>query len=306
MQRLFSLLYFSGLVVLATTFVPASLSTETRHGICSSATTTLSSTTTAASSAAAAQGSASSLKSILKKPSKVLTIGVDCDFASMDTVEISVVSMQLRKSKVSSIWCENLEAIKEFSTEQETARGSFPGPLPIIYSGHKENTGAAVDNGASAVVLSAGEDVASAGDAEVIWRVTNLEEVTQVLEATSNAADVFLVDLPNEEESIATFEGIIQSLPKTSLCIASLDPMQDDGAEVSLGKQLKKIGCGSVLVRSALVGDAEDLPYAQFLVDGLTSKASSEFNFSGLTGSTNGHFGGIQATGTTKWRRMEQ
>jgi hypothetical protein len=61
-----------------------------------------------------------------------------------------------------------------------------------------------------------------------------------------------------------------------------------------------------VMIRRACVGDSEDLEYAQFLVGGLTSKASSEFKFTGLTGSTNGHFGGIQANGTVKWKRMEE
>jgi hypothetical protein len=38
-------------------------------------------------------------------------------------------------------------------------------------------------------------------------------------------------------------------------------------------------------------------------VSGLTSKASKEFKFSSLTGSTNGHFGGIQSNSSVKWER---
>lgn len=250
-------------------------------------------------STAASQGQASNLKSILKKPSKVLTVGVEC---SKDTKDISIMSMQLRKSKISSIWCSDLSTLKEFSAEQATAKGSFPGPLPVIYSGSKEDCSAAMDNGASAVVLSA-DDTDMSIDAEVVWSVSSLDQVKKVLEATSDAADVFLVDSSTSPEE---FEAIVQALPKTSLCIASVEPMQPDAAEIEIGKALKKVGCGSVLVKSAIVGDAEDLPYAQFVADGFTSKASSEFKFSGLTGSTNGHFGGVQASGTTKWRRMQQ
>ncbi|CAJ1939217.1 unnamed protein product [Cylindrotheca closterium] len=291
MQRLASLLYLSSLLVLG----DALISPKIGNGFTSTSSLGMSTTAPAASS----QGKATNLKSILKKPSKVLTVGVDCDVSNKS--DISMLSMQLRKSKVSSIWCSNLEAVKEFTTEQKSSKGSFPGPLPVIYTG--EDRSAAVENGAAAVVLSAEDDLSTAGDAEVVWKVSSLEQVKMVLQATSDAADVFLVDVPNEED----FEAIVESLPKTSLCIASVDPMQTDGAEIAIGKKLKKVGYGSILVRSAIVGDAEDLPYAQFVVDGFTSKASSEFKFTGLTGSTNGHFGGIQANGSVKWRRtMEQ
>lgn len=83
--------------------------------------------------------------------------------------------------------------------------------------------------------------------------------------------------------------------------------MQPGGVEVERAKQAKtQLGCASVLIRQACVGDAEDVEYAQFLVSGMTSKASSQFKFSGLTGSTNGHFGGIQQNQEIKWRRGTQ
>jgi hypothetical protein len=88
------------------------------------------------------------------------------------------------------------------------------------------------------------------------------------------------------------------------LWIAAVNAMQPDGAEIANGKEYKTRGCGSILVRNACIGDSEDTEYAQFCVGGFTSKASSEFKFSGLTGSTNGHFGGIQANSSVKWRRM--
>jgi len=297
MKRSTSTLYVFSLLALGNAFVtPPPFSESCRSGPVASA------VAMAMSSTSAAQGAASNLKSILKKPSKVLTVGVGCDFGSaLDASEISILSMQLRKSKVSAIWCSNLEAIKEFTSEQETAKGSFPGPLPIIYSGSVDGSSTALQNGASAVVLSASDDMSSVGDAEVVWSAGSLDEVTTILEATSDAANVFLVNVSSGEE----FDAIVQAVPKASLCIASVEPMQADGAEIDIGKNLKKVGCGSVLVPSAIVGDAEDLPYAQFLVDGFTSKASSEFKFSGLTGSTNGHFGGVQASGSDKWLRAK-
>ena len=58
--------------------------------------------------------------------------------------------------------------MKCFADEQATAKGDFPGPLPVVYDG--TNRQAAIDAGAAAVVADAGEDVGDA--APVIWRVT--------------------------------------------------------------------------------------------------------------------------------------
>jgi hypothetical protein len=90
------------------------------------------------------------------------------------------------------------------------------------------------------------------------------------------------------------------------MSIATLyDPMQDGGAEIETGKEFKSMGFASVLVKNACVGDKEDVDYASFVVSGMTSKASKEFKFSGLTGSTNGHFGGIQSNSSVKWERTK-
>jgi hypothetical protein len=57
--------------------------------------------------------------------------------------------------------------------------------------------------------------------------------------------------------------------------------------EVALAKAYKRIGgIHSILVQNAIVGDGEDLEYARYVVAGMTSKASSEFKMSTMTGST--------------------
>ena len=255
------------------------------------------------STSAPIDGSAAMIKSILKKPSKVLTVGLEYIGNNLSNTEINTLSMQLRKCKVTAIWCSDVDNMKEFVREQETARGNFPGPCPVIYYGDVKATAAAAEAGASAVVLSA-EDVEKdqfelSGNCEIIWKISSIEEMRLVLEKSDNSADAFLLDGSNKMEEVAA------ALPSGAMYIASVDPMQQDGAEIERAKELKKLGCASILIRQACVGDSEDLEYAQFLVGGMTSKASSEFKFSGLTGSTNGHFGGVQATGSVKWRRVE-
>jgi hypothetical protein len=257
-----------------------------------------------------AEARAAQLKLALQKPSKMLTVGVEYSGDALSSNGLSLLSMQLRKSKASAIWTSNVQAIQEFSKEQESARGNFPGPLPIIYTGVIEME-AAIAAGVTAVTLSIGQSLDSAGSSstsssittsvDVVYKVSSLQDVESVLAATDNTAGAFLF----QGVSVEDLPQIISTLAPGTLCIVSVDAMLPNGAEVQQVKALlkNKVGIHSVLVQHACVGDAEDLEYTRFVVSGMTSKASSEFKFSGLTGSTNGHFGGVQASGTVQWRR---
>jgi hypothetical protein len=287
---------------------------------CLSLSTSIFLTPSAAASLASATAASPKLKSLLKKPSKVLTVGVEYDpKPSHDKNEASVLSMQLRKSKISSIWCKHVEHVQDLSQEQGTAQGNFPGPVPIIYHGPLDCVGQlqeVVNAGASAVVVSLKDNRSvleawreqckdDAGIVELVWKISTVGEAQQILDLTDYVADAFWVKAKGDE--ISMLEEIVTVLPKSSLFILPLDPMQPDGAEITRGKEWKqRLGCPSVVVEQACVGDAEDIAYAQFLVNGLTSKASTEFKFSGLTGSTNGHFGGVHANNQVKWRRVDQ
>jgi len=253
-------------------------------------------------STADVDGSSNLLHSMLKKPSKALTVGVEYVGKTLSANEISILSMQLRRCKVSAIWCQSVDAVKEFSLEQQSAKGTFPGPCLVVYHGPPEEAASALSAGASAVVMTtANFDNSPLVQGEIVWKVTSKKDVESILEHTGGNANVFWVDSDgNAEEDLAALVGAI---PAKALWIAAVEPMQADGAEILRGKAYKTQGCGSILVKDASVGDSEDLEYAQFIVNGLTSKASSEFKFTGLTGSTNGHFGGVQANSSVKWRR---
>ncbi len=257
---------------------------------------------------AAIDGSATMIHSILKKPSKILTVGVEYAGGNpngLSSNELSILSMQLRnKSKVSAIWCQDMDAVQEFASEQQSAQGNFPGPCPIIYFGPVGDAELAVQAGASAVVLSAADDwleIRSRVTSEIIWKVTIPQDIETIQEKTNGHANVFWVEPTNEETELDT---LVNAIPTTALWIAAVESMQPNGAEIAQGKTYKTRGCGSILVRKACVGDLEDTEYAQFCVSGFTSKASSEFKFSGLTGSTNGHFGGIQSNSSIQWKRL--
>lgn len=254
-------------------------------------------------STSTADGSATTIHSILKKPSKVLTVGVEyAGIRTLSATELSILSMQLRKCKVSAIWCQSIDAIKEFAAEQQSAQGNFPGPCPVIYHGPPEGLELALQAGASAVVVSASDREALVAQGEIIWRVTSKQDIDAVVASTGGRSNVFWVDMPESRDE-AELGDIVAAIPPKALWMAAVEPMQADGAEIAEGKAYKNLGCGSIVAMRACVGDSEDLEYTQFLVGGLTSKASSEFKFSGLTGSTNGHFGGVQSNSSVKWRR---
>ncbi|KAG7342894.1 hypothetical protein IV203_020839 [Nitzschia inconspicua] len=263
-----------------------------------------STTTSLSSTADAVSGTAPILKSQLKKPSKVLTVGVEYTGNQNDKNELSILSMQLRKSKVSGLWCRQVELVQVFVEEQATARGNFPGPLPVIYNGALDQAVAAKEAGATAIVSSYNEkELLNNIETEIIWEISSVDEAEKVLKEMDDSTDAaFLINVDSDDTTIA--QGILEKIPKQCLVIAALKPMQDDGAEVELGRRLKTLGCSSIFIRDACVGDGEDIEYTQFVVNGMTSKASSEFKFSGLTGSTNGHFGGVQANSKISWRRV--
>lgn len=250
------------------------------------------------STSATPSAEAAQLKLALQKPSKMLTVGVEYSGEALSPNGLATLSMQLRKIKASAIWTTNVQAIEEFAKEQQSARGNFPGPIPIIYTGVEVE--AAIAAGATAVALNLGEWSVEPGTADVVYKVSSLQDVESVLAATDNTAQAFLFQGVSAED----LPPIISTLAPGTLCIASVDAMLPDGAEVEQAKALKKSGIHSVVVQQACIGDIEDLKYTQFVVGGMTSKASSAFQFSGLTGSTNGHFGGFQSSATVKWQRV--
>lgn len=235
-------------------------------------------------SSSIAIGTAPVLRSLLKKPRKVLTVGVEYspqqsdDLAEEDRGSLDVLSMKLRQqAKVSFIVCSDILAIKLLIAEQEAAKGNFPGPIPIVCEG--ESTHLSMmwedlsDAGASAVAVDAGltdaisvADSASSNGLEIIWKVSTVKEAEQVLEATDEQADIFLLDIHAGDDPEETLiPKIIEVLPKSSLPIAVLhNHMQEDGAEIEMGKEFKSMGCGSILIRKACVGDKEDIDYASF------------------------------------------
>ena len=268
------------------------------------------------------------LNAALRKPSKALTVCIEykpIPSSQLSDIELTTLSMQVRKLKAASLWTNDLRAIKEFVKEQQSAIGSFPGPCPVVFMEDEaksndeksiiKNREDAIQSGITAIVLDASNlkdvesmiDLSPGKDLEIIWNVCNTKDVINIIDKGFGNAFMISNENLNEDE----IKSILTEIPKKAVKISCVNAMMQGTSEneyddeVKLGKSFKKLGFTSVLVKRACVGDTEDIPYATYVVDGMTSKASSEFQITGLTGSTNGHFGGVASKGEMKWKRYE-
>lgn len=261
------------------------------------------------------------IKASLKK---MRGVSVSVEFNPLDSssdmslMEMEILSQELRKAKAASIWTSSLLAVEQFAKEQSAAKGNFPGPSPIVYFGsddvgmESETLAKVQELGASAIVLDADAVIAdSFGDVnvDIICKVDSVEAIGKVVDAGFEYA--FLI--PGDAAD-ADVTDMLSAIPKSAgLVIASLTSMQKDSNEIARAKELAAMPSESskvnaVLMKSACVGDAEDLKYTAFCVDSINKKSSSTFKMTGLTGAANGHFGSEASGGlqTAKWRRMEQ
>ena len=244
---------------------------------------------------------------------------------SLTDMEMEMLSLGLRKAKAASIFTSDLDAIEQFAKEQQMAIGNFPGPCPIIYC-NDDNTSedgdpmlsVAIDNGATAVVIDV-KDIQNdssffmqhaADKVDVICRVRSIDDVEIALE--NNFKYAFLLSENNID--IEALPAILSVIPKDSIIIYSIKSMQLNSLEITKGKDLLAISSeesgskiNGLLLNNACIGDDEDISYTSFAVSALTKKSSSTFAMTGLTGSTNGHFGTMSdniSIENTKWKRI--
>jgi len=255
------------------------------------------------------------LKLSIKKP-RGASIGVEYSRLNneLSDGDLKILSMQLRRSaKAAAIWSSDVESIAKLVKEQESARGDFPGPLPVIYSGSLSDADVVktvVDGGVTAVVADYGASLDEAvtsllSEVGIIWKVSSLDEMKEAVQS-ENMGNVILLSkevLPASIDDDAS-EDLAESLSnKSVVTIAQIQSMMPANAEIQLGKDLAKLGVSSLVLEQACVGDEEDVKYAAYAIEELIKKSSSSFSMTGLTGSTNGHFGVSSHGGEVKWRR---
>eukprot|EP00986_Skeletonema_menzelii_P011557 scaffold5993_cov157-Skeletonema_menzelii.AAC.6 len=314
LRRAGCILALAGVVLMSTSassclaFVPQSVPTTQHNSVALSMSSTLFQPTQSS------LDKLDNLKLSIKKPRGV-SIGVEYARLNKELSDgdLKILSMQLRRSaKAAAVWSSDVESIAKLVKEQESARGDFPGPLPVIYSGPLSDATAVktvVSGGVTAVVANYGETLDEAvtsllSDVGIIWKVSSLDEMKEL-----QAENVGSVILLSKEAIPASVDDASDELAenlsnhKSIVTIAQIQSMMPANAEIQLGKHLAKLGISSLVLEDACVGDEEDVKYTAYAIEELQKKSSSQFSMTGLTGSTNGHFGVSSHGGEVKWRR---
>lgn len=227
------------------------------------------------------------IKLALKRP-RGASIGVEWAPHENDLSDgdLAVLSMQLRRSKCAAIWTSKASSVNTFAKEQESSRGNFPGPVPVILHGKKTDIAVKGDEvGATAVVLEydgQSFDVESLDDVGIIWKVNSLGQLQELIDTEKHAGGAFLLSrdmLPDSiEEDGSELKEVLSSLPKGIVTIAPLPVMLPENSEIQLGKHYASLGISSLLLEKACVGDEEDIKYSQYAIEEINKKSSSSFS----------------------------
>ena len=219
----------------------------------------------------------------LKKPSKTLSVGLEL-VETMKLDDVSLRSMQLRNLGVNLLATSDTNVAQALVKEQATAKGSFPEPCPVLFLQlDDESTAVSGTTAAAACIRKVrAHDVSLLAEERTIWLVQDKDDVQKVMDAGQPAA--FAVDVSSNNENTAE---LLSHIPENALCVVALvDSMQADNTEISIVKELNANAPATkfttVVLKHAIAGDAEDLEYAKFSVQGLTKKRSSTFNMSGM------------------------
>jgi hypothetical protein len=245
---------------------------------------------------------------------KMRGVSVSVEFNSKypkTDAEIEMLSQELRKAKVAAIFSPNVEYLSQMVKEQEDAKGNFPGPCPIIFNGDCDEgvINSVIDKGVNGIVCKPGCYRKDENHVQIITEVHSAQDIQTAIE--TGCDDIFLIIASGKSGD--EIQSLMSEMPKESLVIASLDAMQSNSNELCQGKELGSIVAdngskiSALLIHGACIGDSEDLKYAQFIVENINKKSSSTFKMTGLTGSSNGHFGSNESGGTAsaKWKRVE-
>ena len=159
----------------------------------------------------------------LCKASGALSVSVECQGAH----DVEALSAALRKAGTATLWASEVSMVSQLAGEQRDAAFDFPGPCPVVFHGEAAMAEAAVQAGADAVVLAPSEQelAAALGTADVIWRVSSVDELQHLLDAGSDA-DAPSVLLAAEAMQA---DDALAALPSGATVVAAVDAMAKIG-----------------------------------------------------------------------------
>ena len=276
------------------------------------------------------------VRAALVKPSKTMSTIFEVSSNIDDEGDLSYLSLQMRKNKVNALSSQSINTVRILVEEQSSASGNFPGPCPVFYDSTSETgnyISKAIELGVSGIIAdfslsSTIHDIPNEGGKPIqwVWKCSTVEAVQTVLRnrADEISNDAFLFSIVSNHDDLQKLEDIetcieemtshIQDAENTknmlligevySMMRADEDTDDTSCREIQIARAFKKLKFQSVLVMDACVGDSEDLEYAKYFLGEVTSKSSKTFKMTGLTGSANGHFGGVQSQSKGQnWKR---
>lgn len=242
-----------------------------------------------------AQGAKSRLFEALRSPSGKLTLSpevvvpepTDATAILLMATGIGTMSEKLRvQAKANTVWISGaVTSLKTFCSEQEIARGNFPGPLPVVYCDSVEDLASVAEAGADGILVLTcrGEEIASLDDlaSNTEWVETckaalasGLQPIPEVTISDSTAASwkegdiealvskitelsgeepvsILLTVIPaGEEQELVSIPTIPKALGKTTPILGSIRVAAGENRMGEETNRFKEAGFTGALLRS--------------------------------------------------------
>ena len=222
----------------------------------------------------AAQLSRGRLLESLSSPSGKLTISPEVMIPEpqnptailLQTDAVQTLSECIRTAKANSAWVSGgITSLQTFCSEQERARGNFPGPIPVIYCGSEAlDPEALVEAGATGVIVQ----VCGGGELESLDQISADETF---LNLCKNAVECGIQPIPevtisdataqswseeDVEKLVETLRSNLDEIPVSVLL--TMNPNDEEQELVSLPKVPKALGKKTPIIGSVRVTAGEN------------------------------------------------
>jgi hypothetical protein len=221
-----------------------------------------------------AQGARSRLYEALRSPSGKLTLSpevvvpdpTDPTSILLLATGITTMSEKLRvQAKANTVWVSGaVTSLKTFCSEQEVARGNFPGPLPVVYCDYVEDLASVSDAGADGILVltCGGEEIVSMDDlaADAKWVETckaaleyGLQPIPEVIISDTTAASWKEADIEALVSKITELSG-----EEPVSILLTVNPEDEDQEVVSIPTVPKALGKTTPILGSVRVPAGEN------------------------------------------------
>jgi hypothetical protein len=217
------------------------------------------------------QGARSRLFEALRSPSGKLTLSPEILIPDPTSIlllatGITTMSKKLRvQAKANTVWVSGaVTSLKTFCSEQEVARGSFPGPLSVVYCDSVEDLASVSDAGADGILVltCGGEEIASMDDlaADAKW----VETCKAALECgLQPIPGVTISDATAASWKEADIEALVSKITELSgeepvSILLTVNPEDEDQEVVSIPTVPKALGKKTPILGSIRVAAGEN------------------------------------------------